>query len=209
MRAALPGDLLRGVATAAYPVILAAMSVTLEELDADWPRLSALSGQLDFFPLGLALDSGSDDQPGYDATPVNSTTFAWTGGDGVHFSLLHTPTPVPGTAPVVMTVPMQFNAPNHIVGASLREFLALGCRTGYYHIENLAYSSQRQEEVSHLEDGEWWGLGWDGVTEEDTALALLAALTKEFGLTPWPNVAQRLDTLQASYLPAVRLKEQP
>lgn len=46
---------------------------------------------------------------------------------------------MPGAAPVVMTVAMQADAPNHVLGASLREFLALDCRTGYYHLERLAY----------------------------------------------------------------------
>lgn len=194
--------------------ILAAMSVILDDLDADWPRVRALAEQLAgstgdnadsvFFPLGLRLHGRHGGQSDYGATPANSTTFASTGGDGVHFSLLHTPTAVPGTAPVVMTVPMQFHTPNHLVGASLREFLALGCRSGYYHLERLAYDWGRQQETSHLEHGEWAGAGWDGESEETTVLALLAALTKEFSLAPWPDVAQHLATLQASYLPAVR-----
>jgi hypothetical protein len=189
------------------------MDPTLYDLDADWPRLWALAGRLGeraaggpdsaFFPLGLGLHGRDGGPGGYDATPVNSTTFASTGGDGVHFSLLHA-TDVPGAAPVVMTVPMQFDAPNHVVGASLREFLALGCRVGYYHLDHLAYGWGRQAEASLLQDGTWTGTGWDGETEESTALELLSALTRELGLAPWPNVAQRLAELQASYGPSIR-----
>jgi hypothetical protein len=47
-------------------------------------------------------------------------------------------------------------------------------------------------------------VGWDGESEETTVLALLAALTKEFSLAPWPDVARHLATLQTSYIPAVR-----
>ncbi len=198
--------------------ILAAMNLTLDELDADWPRLRALAEQLAertgddpdlvFFPLGLRLHGRHGGQGDDDATPANSTTFASTGGDGVHFSLLHATTTMPGAAPVVMTVPMQFDAPNHVVGASLREFLALGCRTGYYHLERLAYGWGRQEEANHLERGEWAGVGWDGQSEETTVLALLAAVTQELHLAPWPNVAQRLAKLQTRCLPAVRLRQQ-
>jgi hypothetical protein len=194
------------------------MGTTLDDLDADWPRLRALAEQLaertgddpDYvlFPLGLRLHGRHGDRGDYDATPANSTTFASTGGDGVHFSLLHVTTTVPGAAPVVMTVPMQFDAPNHVVGASLREFLALGCRTGYYHLERLAYGWGRQEEVNRLERGEWSGMGRDGESEEPTVLALLAAVTKEFDLAPWANVAQRLADLQARYVPAVRPRQQ-
>ncbi len=189
------------------------MNLTLDDLDADWPRLRALAEHLAertgddpdlvFFPLGLRLHGRHGDQWDYDATPANSTTFASTGGDGVHFGLLHATTTVPGAAPVVMTVPMQFDAPNHVLGVSLREFLALGCRTGYYHLERLAYGWGRQEETNHLERGHWAGVGWDGEPEEPTVLALLAAVTQEFNLAPWPNVAQRLAELQTRYLPAV------
>jgi hypothetical protein len=72
--------------------------------------------------------------------------------------------------------------------------LALGCRTGYYHLQRLAYGWGRQEETNHLERGEWAGVGRDGQSEETTVLALLAAVTQEFNLAPWPNVAQRATT---------------
>ena len=185
------------------------MDLTLDDLDADWPTLWALAERLGkltgtgpdsaFFPLGLGLHGRQGSKRPYDVTPANSTTFASTGGDGVHFSLLHT-TP-PGTAPVVMTVPMQFDAPNHVIGGSLREFLALGCYTGFYHLDRLAYDGGRQAEASHLEHGRWEGTGWDGETPEAAALELLAALTQGLGLAPWRDVPQRLAELQASYLP--------
>jgi len=185
------------------------MTPTLDDLDADWSRLWTLAERLGkhagtgpddtFFPLGLGLHGRQGSQQPYDATPANSTTFASTGGDGVHFSLLHTTTP--GTAPVVMTVPMQSDAPNHVVGASLREFLALGCRTGYYHLDKLAYGWGRQAEASHLEHGRWEGMGWDGETAEATARKLLVALSQELDLAPWQDVVQHLGELQARYLP--------
>jgi hypothetical protein len=188
------------------------MDLTLDGLDADWPTLWALAERLGthpdtgpdytFYPLGLGLHGRYGSHQPYDATPGNSMTFASTGGDGVHFSLLRTTTP--GPAPVVMTVPMQFDAPNHVVGASLREFLALGCRTGYYHLDKLAYGSGRQAEAYHLEHGKWEGTGWDGETAEATVLELLAVLTREFSLAPWPDVPQRLAELQSRYLPPAR-----
>jgi hypothetical protein len=63
----------------------------------------------------------------YDTTPRNSLTFASTGGDSVHYSVL-TDAGRPG--PVVMTVPMNPDRPNVVVGADLRDFLALGCHSG-------------------------------------------------------------------------------
>ncbi len=189
-------------------------------LDADWPRLWALAERLaqraggdpDFVlhPLGLRFDGPHGDRWSYDATPVNSLTFASTGGDGVHFGLLHDTTAASLTAPVVMTVPMQFDAPNHVVGASLREFLALGCRTGYLHLEQLAYPWDRQDETSRLATGHW-DAGWEGWAELEPSTApveLLAALTEEFDLAPWANVEQRLTELQARYLSMVQLRQQ-
>jgi hypothetical protein len=135
-------------------------------------------------PLGLRFDGPDPGRWSYDATPVNSTTFASTGGDGVHFGLLHGTTAASPTAPVVMTAPTQLDAPNHVVGASLREFLALGCRTGYVHLEQLAYPPDRQDETSRLETGRW-DAGWEGWAEPEPAIApveLLAALTQEFDL---------------------------
>jgi hypothetical protein len=86
-------------------------------------------------PVGLCLENPTRARVwDYASTPVDSTTFGSTGGDGVHFSVLHTGRGN-GYAPVVMTVPMAFDAPNHIVGGILREFLGLGCRTGYRCLE--------------------------------------------------------------------------
>jgi hypothetical protein len=198
--------------------ILAAMNAAA--LDADWPRLWALADRLAqragrdpdhvLSPLGLRFNGPDGDRWSYDATPVNSTTFASTGGDGVHFGLLHDTTAASPTAPVVMTVPTQFDAPNYVVGASLQEFLALGCHTGYLHLEQLAYPRDRQDELSRLET-DHWDPGWEGWAEPEPANApaeLLAALTQEFDLAPWANVEQRLTELQARYLPIIQLRQQ-
>src|SRR5262245_8847283 len=76
--------------------------------------------------VGLGhLDPAWDLRDGGNRTsPVNATMFAGAGGDGVHFSVLNVASGDSGAAPVVMTVPMAFDSPNHIVGGDLREFLA-------------------------------------------------------------------------------------
>lgn len=105
---------------------------------ADWTLLWRLAHRLAaetaaepasvFEPVGLFLeDPGQQRTWDYDATPANSIAFASTGGDGVHFSALAVG--IGDAAPVVMTVPVAFDTPNHVVGGSLREFLALGCHT--------------------------------------------------------------------------------
>ena len=77
----------------------------------------------------------------YEVTPLNCSTFATTGGDGVHFSFLHLNGKVTEESPVVMTLPMAFDEPNRIVGADLHEFLSLGCVVGYDALEGLVYNS--------------------------------------------------------------------
>jgi hypothetical protein len=193
------------------------------DLDQEWQRLWALAERLAaptgddpayaFYPVGLALHSPAKAAPWepWDdpSTPTNSTIFASTGGDGVHFGMLHHPGTTPRAAPIVMTVPMAFSDPNHVVGASLREFLALGSRTGYWHLERLAYGHDRPAEIGWLQDAELPAgtIGWDGPGGPDP-VEVLAALRLELDLEPWPRVEERLAELRARYLPAVRPPEQ-
>ena len=126
---------------------------------------------------------------GYDATPRNSVTFAHTGGDGVHYGWLDLPGGEPDSAPIVMTIPCAMDAnQNIVVGESLRDFLHLGCRYGYFALEQLAYD-------------------WDGTVEElekkrvdpdalPEKLAKLNQLTKHFALSPWSNPRDRLIELR-------------
>ena len=79
--------------------------------------------------------------------------------------------------------------PNHVVGTSLPEFLALGCLTGY-HLDDLAYRGPGAM-VGELQAGR--------SDEEPERLFLLKALTEEFGLAPWPDVVTRLAELRNQY----------
>src|SRR5688572_19385617 len=66
--------------------------------------------------------------PVFFPTPKNATVFARTGGDGVHYSLLHLDNEATDLSPVVMTVPFFGTSPNVIVGETFLEFLCLGCK---------------------------------------------------------------------------------
>jgi hypothetical protein len=184
-----------------------------EAARADWNRLwqfatRVAKGTADgpeavFGPIGLFLtDPAATAQPWvYDATPVNAVTFANTGGDGVHFSVL---TDVGRATPVVMTVPMAWDSPNHVLGADIREFLSFGCRSGYFALEQLAYAS---------------GPAAPGpapvgpaVTAEDpferAQALLLHALRAEFDLTPWPDATHRLASLAATFQQQIMTADQ-
>jgi hypothetical protein len=172
---------------------------------ADWAKLWRLAERVAegtqqdpdyvFMPVGLRLDDPSKARGWeYDSTPIHATTFASTGGDGVHFSIVSIDES--GPWPVVMAVPMAFDNPNTVVGGDLLEFLALGCRTGYFYLERLAYGWGRHDMIAALQAG----------TRPDDAekAALLRFLDEEFDLTPWHDVRGRLDELDAAYRPSLQ-----
>jgi len=159
------------------------------------PSVECDSADAVFLPIGLRLDdpAGPVIVSDYAATPAGAIPFASTGGDGVHFSIV----PTADAWPVVMTAPMAFTTPNHVVGGDLLEFLALGCRVGYFSLERLAYSWGRQDLINMLQT----------TTEpvpDPHEQSLLEALTTEFDLEPWHDVETRLAELQATCHSATR-----
>ncbi|HYQ04074.1 MAG TPA: hypothetical protein VER96_35615 [Polyangiaceae bacterium] len=116
------------------------LGVDLDELLAAVDVLSVRNGHS---REGFLLDHGlrvheTCNRWTYSATPVNSLTFASTGGDGVHFGLLQIASMSSSNGPVVMTVPAASRA-NHVVAGSIAEFLGLGCAHGWFSLEQLAY----------------------------------------------------------------------
>jgi hypothetical protein len=67
------------------------------------------------------------------------------------------------------------------VGASLHEFLSLGCRQGWAFLEQLAHDPE-------------WTTQWYQETES-AVFRLADPFSHHFDLTPWPDVAQRLGEL--------------
>lgn len=173
------------------PTLLSALQPTWDDLwslaeaavldDADEPGYV-------FEDVGLMFEPPLRPLPvTYDATPDDAVTFASSGGDGVHFSACQ------GAqgAIIVMTVPLQFARPNIVVGRTMREFLALGCITGYFGLEQLAYdfASATRALVAHPP----LGAGESG--------GHLDLLRQHLQLAPWPDPRTRLEGLQA-LLPA-------
>jgi hypothetical protein len=158
-----------------------------------------------FDPIGLMLIRPLAKKY-YDSTPVNSLSFAQTGGDGVHFSLVLLSGKVSEDSPVVMTVPMNYGKVNLIVGETLIEFLSLGEQLGYFFLEQLVYNE--------AETIEWlinprefisreYGVNPSGSFPPDSFREqerLLSVLREEFELKPWSNLKKRLDELQNKFL---------
>jgi hypothetical protein len=120
----------------------------------------------------------------FQATPVNSVTFASTGASGVHFGFVPGPDQPLDRSPVVMTVPLA-DDPNHIVGGSLAEFLSLGCRQGWSFLDQLAYDAP-------------WAANWYS-SRTPPMFPVLETMVRLFGLTPWPDVSGRLLGLRGEY----------
>jgi hypothetical protein len=125
----------------------------------------------------------------YWCTPTNAATFASTGGDGVHFSLVDLGDGIGDASPVVMTVPMAFGddlRPSWIVGETLVDFLALGLDGGWSTLEQLAY------------DDETWPSRRQAAAGGPRP-PVLQALADELGLVPWTDVPGRLAALHERF----------
>ena len=162
----------------------------LPDLGPSWRRLWSLAERVAvqsdvdpgcvFEDVGLLLHH-EPVQWEYSSTPVNSVTFASTGGDGVHYGCVDDSG---GEGFVVMTVPMGFDHPNVVVGADMVDFLRLGYHCGYFVLEQLSYV----------------GLDWPGIDMgSGYGDDLLRALRTEFDLTPHEEPAAHLAELQIRF----------
>lgn len=175
--------------------------VTLDaELAKRTPRPPNALSTFDCSEVGLILRA-EEGPLTYSLTPVNTDTFAYTGGNGVHFGFLGVENRSPEHYPVVMTVPMS-DLSNHVLGENLHEFLCLGCTYGYFALEQLAYD--RGSTIMAIQSGEHACKG-DADREE---LKLLEELCARFNLAPWKNVHQRLRELQRIWKPFIKLSEE-
>ncbi|MBK7304423.1 MAG: hypothetical protein IPP06_16665 [Saprospiraceae bacterium] len=96
-----------------------------------------------YFDYAGMIPVDDDGHSRYNCSPLNTTVFARTGGDGVHYSILELSEKA---QPIVMTVPMNFsksiNDYNIIISENLNEFLSIGFYNGWFPIEQLCYDNQ-------------------------------------------------------------------
>jgi hypothetical protein len=181
---------------------------TLEKLwsIADKEAILANAESSDVFdPIGLMLIRPLRTMV-YDSTPINSSTFAQTGGDGVHFNLVFLDGKVSEDSPVVMTVPMNSFQENLIVGENLLEFLCLGEQLGYFFLEQLVYDETRTIEWLQQPKkfiSQEYGVNPSGSFPPESFREqerLLSILRESFELKPWSNLKSRLDELQSKFM---------
>lgn len=129
----------------------------------------------------------------YDCTPVNTTVFATTGGDGVHYSILEISDLI---QPVVMTVPMNAGAANQssnqILGANLNEFLSLGYYNGWFPLEQLCYDPAWALDFYSKEN-------LDADYQTGVGIQLVKKLRTKLGFEPIPLIMKRLKELEDLY----------
>jgi len=160
---------------------------TVDRVGSLWPQLLEFAeapGHQDPFEEAGLITGPLDVTHLYQATPVNTVTFASTGVNGVHFGFLAVADRALDECPVVMTVPLAAE-PNHVVGETLHEFLSLGSRQGWAFLEQLAHDPE-------------WTVAW--YSETESALFRLAdRLSRALELTPWTDVRGRLAELAERY----------
>jgi len=175
-------------------ILGALWELTEIQLDDDAPEWNGC-----FDPIGLILH-GKLENWGYWCTPSNSITFASTGGDGVHYGILDIGAGFTDSSPIVMTVPM-CDTPNTIVGESLLDFLALGCRQGYFTLEQLIYRRDRQLAALDSQDFD------PEATNEERSM--LESISQRFALAPWKDHASKFEALQGRFFHHVDAKTEP
>ena len=156
--------------------------------------------------LGLILDKNLD-QSRYRCTPLNCKTFASTGGEGVHFSILPLGNRPDGQVPVVMTNPGGGNGRSWIVGENLMDFLCLGYHRGYFALEQLAYQPEFTIKAyvdPDLVSDDPKSDGSCGFRASVGERQILEFLIRKFELRPWTQV-DRFQSLQEKYKPSLNL----
>lgn len=148
--------------------------------------------------VGLYLSLIPDRDRYESCTPLNCMTFACTGGDGDHFSLLMQNGAITASSPVVVTLPSE--GESKIAGESLHDFLCLGTHTGYFQIgSNFQFCGIEGNLESRVD--EWHTKTWG---DDRHYRNLLTFLTERLRLKPWTD-RQHYDELQARFLPMLVL----
>lgn len=180
----------------------------LQEFDADVRSRVELPRWADpgIGCLGLILDQKPDSHR-YDwCTPTNCQTFAGTGGEGVHFSLMVIDGSINDRSPVVITTPGGGDGRSWIVGSDMRDFLSLGYHRGYFALEQL--SGDQELTLTVFTNKDWQPTeSWHdsvGYTIGPHHKQILDLLIERFALRPWQD-PQHFYELQKRFGPLLEL----
>lgn len=150
--------------------------------------------------VGLILNEKLDDSRYDHCTPLNCRTFAHTGGDGAHFSLLVVDGAITEHSPIIATAPDCYENPSVVVAESLRQFLCVGCEKGYF---SLGYTLHGTDSMIQ----EYFGpVGELPVAEyliDDFQIQVLAYLKNRLKLEPYKDW-RKIQQLQGELGPSLR-----
>jgi len=134
--------------------------------------------------------------------PLNCRTFAETGGDGIHFSLLVQDGAITENSPIVMTIPPD-GGQSLIVGETLYDFLCFGAHNGFFALPIWPDATLRPypSPASNPDEVPHSSARSDSEERERQVLAFLIA---QMDLQPWTSM-RKLTQLQEKYGPLLRL----
>lgn len=134
---------------------------------------------------------------GYRSTPANSITFAGIGVDGIHFGSVTDGDVIDPMSPVVMTIPMAFEASNYIVGQTLYDFLCLGCRHGYSNLGNLHLNFEATIEYYQNPPVDFY---------DERSPDILQTMVDELALVSWQDVRGHFLDLKSRLMPMLKMQ---
>lgn len=179
--------------------VVTAFSTPGSDRPPEPPRLTVELPLLETF---LAIDGVSDlglrftDElaPGdYYCTPRNTVAFAWTGGDGEHFSLLAVDNVINENSPVILTAPSNSNDENRLIAVSFRDFLRLGIRNGFAGLREFAYRPDEALAAYGVAD---WKPGEDWLAPDDHQQRTLNSIAELLELEPLSYTSEEFASLQ-------------
>ena len=138
-------------------------------------------------------------QGGYWCTPLNTLAFAWTGGDGEHYSFLVQRRRVDRHSPIVLTAPSS-DSLNLIVAPDFETFLRAGLSRAFFGLSQFAYAPRKTLEV-------YGGSGWTassksdesvGYVPDDRQLDIMRFVASKLGLQPFWYTPDRYTEYQAA-----------
>ena len=138
-----------------HPATLNGVDFDLPLYDAFWGLDDEIRQQFpaeEFQPVGVnalgisfsrshCLSNGE-----YWCTPLNTLAFAWTGGDGEHYSFLVQRRRVDDHSPIVLTAPSS-DTHNLIVAPDFETFLRAGLSRAFFGLSQFAYARRQTLEA--------------------------------------------------------------
>ena len=150
--------------------------------------------------IGLILDKQLDDSRYKHCTPLNCRTFANTGGDGAHFSLLVQDDAITETSPVVVTAPEASGMPSIVIAASLFDFLCLGSEKGYFGLGHVSHNCNNTLTEYVGPEG---ALPASEYLLEPYHYEIRDYFCRRLGLRPWVNIEPFIE-LQSLFAPRLQ-----